>query len=99
MGLIIAPRVREKLARKHRVSEEEFVQCFANRDGKFLFNTREEHRTDPPTHWFIAQTDFGRESKIIFVPTSKGPEIKSAYEPSDTVKKIHNDHGRIDHGA
>lgn len=67
MSLIISPRVREKLSLKHRVTEDEIVQCFANRDGRMLRDTREEHATDPPTLWFIAETDFGRLLKVIFI--------------------------------
>jgi hypothetical protein len=69
MGLIISTRVREKLANKiPPVTEEELLQCFENRSGKYLLDMREEHRTDPPTRWFIAQTHYGRELKVVFVP-------------------------------
>ncbi len=50
MGLVISPKTREKLRKKHCVTEEEVKQCFASREGKFLIDTREEHRTNPPTH-------------------------------------------------
>jgi hypothetical protein len=94
MGLVISPRVRDKLALKHRVSEEDIEQCFANLNGRFLLDTREEHRSDPPTRWFVAETDFGRVLKIVFVPTGNGIEIKTAYEANSVERKIYDDHGR-----
>ncbi len=52
MALVISNSVREKLSRKAPpVSEDEILQCFANCVGRFLLDTREEHRTVPPTRW------------------------------------------------
>lgn len=53
MPLWYSDEVRKKLAEKHKVSEDEVRQCFENREGDYLEDTREEHRTDPPTHWFV----------------------------------------------
>ncbi len=57
MSLIISARVREKLKQKHRVSEDEIIDCFANINGRYLRDKREQHQTNPPTLWFIAETD------------------------------------------
>jgi len=47
--LIISSKVREKLAGKQPpVTQDEIVQCFANRAGKLLFDGREQHQSDPP---------------------------------------------------
>lgn len=83
MTYIISPRVRAKLDQKHGgVSESELDEAFANRDGDFLIDTREEHKTNPPTEWFVAQTDRGRLLKVVFVNRMDGTiEIKSAYTP------------------
>lgn len=94
MPLIISKRVREKLANKQPpVTEAEIVQCFANREGRFLLDTREEHKTNPPTKWFIAETNYGRLLKVVFVRNIDGSiEIKSAFDPNDTEKRIYRNH-------
>ncbi|VAW67789.1 hypothetical protein MNBD_GAMMA09-387 [hydrothermal vent metagenome] len=68
MTLIISLEIEKKLLRKHNVSKQEVIDCFANRDGEFLIEDREEHKTDPQTHWFIAETDMGRKLRVYFVP-------------------------------
>jgi len=93
MGLVISQKTREKLLQKHCVAEEEVAQCFASREGRFLVDTREEHRTDPPTHWFIAQTSYGRLLKVVFVPVGEDIHIKTAYEPNETEKRIYRRYG------
>jgi hypothetical protein len=74
--------VAAKLAAKvPPVTPEEVEQCFANRTKLFLIDDREENRTDPPTRWFIAETDFGRKLKVSFVPRGADMYLKSAYDP------------------
>jgi len=81
--LVMSDAVREKLQVKHKVEPEEIMQGFLNRERGFLEDKREEHKTDPPTQWFISKTDSGRLLKILFVQTSpKEIEIKTAYEPN-----------------
>lgn len=89
MPIRISPDILEKLHKKHGVTEKEVEQCFANRDGKLLRDTREEHRTDPPTEWFIAETNKGRELKIVFIRRGADVSIKSAYEPSAAAKAVY----------
>lgn len=90
MGLQISVGVRNKLASKHGVSEEEIIQCFANREGCFLEDIREHHKTDPPTQWFIAETDFGRLLKVIFIDRGDGDiVIRSAFEPGPEERRIY----------
>jgi len=57
--------------------------------------TREEHRTNPPTHWFLAETCYGRLLKVVFVPDTNGKDIyiKTAYEPNETEIRIYRIHG------
>jgi hypothetical protein len=91
MGLVISPKVREKLSQKSPpVTEDEIRQCFANReeDGRYLIDEREQHRTDPPTRWFIAETDFGRELKVAFILRDGDVIIKTAYDPNPTEQRI-----------
>lgn len=56
-----------------------------NMAGPTCRDDREEHRTDPPTQWFVAETDRGRRLKICFVLQDGHVHIKTAYEASDQV--------------
>jgi uncharacterized DUF497 family protein len=90
MGIVIHLAIRKKLEEKHGVSEEEVRQCFANFGGKFLRDIREKHETDPPTWWFIGETNRLRALKVVFiarkVETPHGATtqiiIKTAFPPS-----------------
>ena len=83
MALIISRKVMAKLASKDPpVSKEEIEQCFVNRTGGYLMDLREEHASDPPTRWFIAETHFGRKLKVAFIPTDEDIVIRSAFEPN-----------------
>lgn len=97
MALLIAPDIRLKLARKSPpVTRQEIIQCFANRTGTFLVDTREKNRTDPPTLWFISETDFGRKLKICFIEDVNDITIKTAYEPSDIEKDLYARKGQLE---
>lgn len=89
MALKCSPAVKQKLAQKHGVSLEEVQQCIANRDGNLLEDSREEHQTDPPTQWFIAETDFGRHLKVAFILKQGDVIVKTAYEPNGTEERIY----------
>lgn len=78
-------RVLEKLSSKHKVSYSEVLECFANRSGKSLIDSREQHKTTPPTRWFIAETNMGRKLKIVYIPTDNSIEIKTAY-PANPIE-------------
>lgn len=90
--LYFSPSVRAKLKNKHQVTEAQVLQCFANREGKYLIDDREEHKTTPPTQWFVASTDYGLMLKVMFVfdPDTKLIEIKSAYPANAEVQRIYN---------
>jgi len=90
LRLLITDGVQDKLSKKHSVTRTEVVQCFANKLGRLLQDDREEHRTDPPTLWFIAETDAGRELKIIFVREEGVVFLKSAYPPDEVERRIYN---------
>jgi len=89
MPLWYSEDVRKKLAEKHGVSEDEVRQCFENLEGDYIKDTREEHLTDPPTYWFVSETNKRRVLKVAFiarkVKTESGTEtrvdIKTAYAP------------------
>lgn len=78
MQLDISDQIREKLAKKHGVTEKEIRQCFENRDGGFLEDTREDHKTDPPTQWFVAETNSRRKLKVVFIARQAGNGIRIA---------------------
>ena len=77
------------MARKHNVKKEEVDQCFANRNGKYLRDPRAEHQTNPPTQWFIAETDFGRRLKVVFIRNGSDIDIKSAFDPNQEELRIY----------
>ena len=93
MALVISQRIREKLALKHSVCEEEVAQCFANRTGKYLQDTREDHASDPPTQWFISETDFAKKLKVIFVLKDGDIFLRSAYPPNADELRIYAKYG------
>jgi len=96
--ILISEHVLAKLATKHRVTADEVRQCFENRDGGTLEDDREEHRTDPPTQWFIAETNQRRMLKVAFIQrVARGVvrvDVRTAYEPNDEEKRIYERHGR-----
>lgn len=67
------------------------MQCFANREGKYLLDEREEHSTTPPTKWFVASTDYGIVLKVCFVyePGTKLIDIKTAYPANPVVAAMY----------
>ncbi len=89
-NLKISKRIEEKLWEKHGVVITEVYECFLNRTKGLLEDTRVDHKTNPPTRWFIAETDHGRLLKIVFIELFNGAyEIKTAYEPNDNEVKIY----------
>lgn len=84
MPIRATQRIIEKLRDRHGVEMREIEECFLNRDGNFLLDTRAKHRTIPPTYWFIAETNKGRLLKIVFIQDGI-TWIKSAYE-ANTVE-------------
>jgi hypothetical protein len=96
MAIQISDRVREKLVGKTPpVTPEEIEQCFENRRGALLEDQREQHKTDPPTQWFIAETDKGRRLKVVFVRNGADVNIKTAYDPNQTELFIYLKYGVV----
>ncbi len=96
MALVLSKKVREKLASKTPpVTEEEILQSYANRSGRYLRDTREQHRTDPPTLWFLAETDFGRVLKVVFIQMGGDVVVKTAYDPNATERRIYSTFGGV----
>ncbi|MDD5058613.1 MAG: hypothetical protein PHQ60_12150 [Sideroxydans sp.] len=93
-SLITSPTLLQKLTDKHGVTRREIEQCFENKIGNYLEDDREEHRTDPPTLWFVAPTNCNRLLKVIFVFLDGNIYIKSAYEPSPQVVDMYERKGK-----
>jgi hypothetical protein len=94
VAIKISDRVLQKLAAKvPPVTREEVEQCFANRAGGLLEDAREQHKTEPPTQWFIAETDRGRRLKVVFVQDGADVDLKTAYDPNRTEMLIYLKYG------
>ena len=91
MDLVISPKVQQKLSAKHHVTKDEIVQCFMNRDGPNLIDEREDHATNPPTLWFIGETDVGRQLKVVFVPEHGNLYLRTAFSPTAYQAQIYFD--------
>lgn len=90
--MFISPSTRSKLAQPdHNVTDQEIMQCFANRGRTFLQDTRPQHQTPIPTQWFVSETDHGRRLKVVFIydPATKIVDIKSAYGAAPEVERIY----------
>jgi len=93
MALIISQQILEKLKSKHNVSEEDVAQCFANRTGNYLLDTREAHASDLPTRWFISETDYGRKLKVVFIFKDGDIFLRTAFAPNAKELDIYTKYG------
>lgn len=93
-NIVLSEKVRQKLMVKHLVRGSELRQCFQNRDGIFLTDEREANKTDPPSLWFIAETDNARLLKIVFVCAHGKLHIKTAYQPNQAEISIYERHAK-----
>jgi hypothetical protein len=94
LSLIISPTILEKLETKHKVTRREVEQCFENLAGNYLEDTNEDHATDPPTLWFIAPTNRGRQLKVVFVFKDGNIYVKSAFAPSAKSVALYESKGK-----
>ncbi|PIT72042.1 ADP-ribosyl-(dinitrogen reductase) hydrolase [Limnohabitans sp. B9-3] len=91
--LIISQGILRKLSIKHAVTRQEVEQCFVNRSGRLLMDTRERHKTDPPTLWFLALTNQSRILKIVYIQIGSTIYLKSAFSPNETEIEIYSRYG------
>jgi len=94
-NLEISLTTLRKLSVKHSVTRQEVEQCFMNRSGGLLMDTRDKHKTDPPTLWFLAFTNEARILKIVYIQIGFKIKLKSAFSPNQTEIEIYNRHGSI----
>lgn len=82
MELVISDKIKAKLQAKHDVSPKDVMECFWNRIGEVFEDVREEHRTDPPTLFFISENNHGRVLKVCYVERAGRIHLKTCFEPS-----------------
>jgi hypothetical protein len=82
VAIKISPNVLKKLKEKHAVEALEVEQCFENKTGMLLKDQREDHKSDPPTFWFIAPTNRNRLLKICFIQRDGDQQVRTAYPPN-----------------
>lgn len=92
MEINVTPEISSKLTNKHQVTIKEVTECFSNIDGKLLKDNRDKHKTNPPTFWFISETNKKRKLKVCFVQIGKVYHVKTAYEPNADELHIYRTH-------
>jgi hypothetical protein len=90
LQLHFSEKIKRKLADDHNVDTDEVFECFFNLAGKFLIDTRQDNKTDPPTKWFISETDKGKKLKVCFIPIGGELTVKTAYPPNENEIRIYN---------
>lgn len=91
-NLRISDKILAKLKDKHGVGVREVEQCFENIDGPLLIDDREDHKSDPPTLWFISRTNKNRLLKIAYIQRGKVVHLRTCYEPNDAEMQIYSSH-------
>lgn len=91
MALIISPKIKEKLKEKHGVSEMEVYECIGNIAGGLFEDSAEEHKTNPPSFWFVAETDRGRWLKVVIVPKNGDFYLKTAFDAKAKHIQLYED--------
>lgn len=84
MDLYASKAVENKIEEFHGVSLIEAEEAFFNFNGKMLEDDRKQHRTKPPTYWFLSETFDGRLLKLVVKidSTNDVAFLRTAYEPS-----------------
>lgn len=93
MQIVISDKIRAKMQAKHGVTQKDVQECFENREGGLLEDDRENHRTDPPTLWFIAPNNHQRLLKVCFVQRAGKVFLRTCYPPNQTEISIYERYG------
>ena len=91
-NLIISEKTRVKLTGKHNVTERELEQCFENIEGPLLIDSREDHKSNPPTLWFISRTNKNRLLKVAYIQRGSSVCLRTCYEPNEAEMQIYSSH-------
>ncbi len=84
--LLFAPAISEKLICKcPPVTVEEIEEAFFNWEGFWVLDDREDHKSVPPTYWFISETCDGRLLKVVIkpVPNTDVAYVRTAYDADE----------------
>jgi len=93
-NLITSEPILTKLGGKNPpINRTEVVQCFQNKSGKSLLDTREKHASNPPTQWFVAPTNAGRLLKVVYILRDGKVFLRSAFEPNADELYIYKQYG------
>ncbi|MCF7520533.1 hypothetical protein L4G92_00475 [Neisseria sp. ZJ106] len=89
--LKISDSVYFKLKTKHGLCEPEndIIEAFSNMTGGTLIDIREEHQSDPPTEWFVAETNKGLKLKVCFINKNGEIHIRTAYPANEDEIRIY----------
>lgn len=89
--LIVSRKVKEKIENRHELLIREICEAFANKEGAFLRDAREDPDKMPFSQWFVAQTDKGKLIKVAFILDDENRKviIKTAYEPNEEEVRIY----------
>ena len=88
-NLKISAAILRKLKEDHNVEPREVEQAFQNRCAGLLIDKREQHKSNPPTLWFIAPTNKGRRLKIVYIQNGIELHLKSAFDPNAEEERIY----------
>lgn len=89
-NLVISPAIEGKLTLKHQITRQDVEQCFINRTRSYLIDNRLDHKTEPPTEWFIAENNRGTLIKVVFIFDDGLIYLKSAFPPNSIEIRIYN---------
>lgn len=96
LSIILSSQILAKLKTKHNISDPENAirEAFCNMEGETLIDTREDHQSDPPTEWFISETNYGVKLKICFIEKDGKFYIRTAYTPNAEEIRIYEKYGK-----
>lgn len=91
-NLVASQAILEKLQEKHGVALREVEQCFENIEGPLLVDNREDHKSDPPTLWFLARTNQNRLLKVAYIQRGAKIYLRTCYAPNEDEVNIYARH-------
>lgn len=89
--LFATDKIKKKLKEKHGLDWSEVLGVWQSFNGTTLEDDREEHRTDPPTQWFVH-----KGIKIVFLEQVAVPNVcilKSAFAANEKEKQLYSKYG------